>query len=254
MVFTTRNIAMTSKSKITDVLAGRFALSCLFSLSVLVLCSAETGAAQGYKAEKINASPPQELSAAVRETLSGDALRVIGPNGPLCEIWLRKVVPAKTTVTEELGISFGQLAEGTLIAAVRFPSQVRDYRRQRVKPGVYTLRYALVPVDGNHSGVAPQRDFLLAAPATADPSPANITRDEALNLSRKTTGTNHPSVWSIAAGGDAAGAVPTLNHQEDGDLWLLELRVQVQRGGEGAPTPAATVAMRMVVVGFAPEA
>ena len=137
---------------------------------------------------------------------------------------------------------------------MRFPSQVRDYRRQRVKPGVYTLRYALVPVDGNHSGVAPQRDFLLAAPAAADPSPVNITRDEALNLSRKTTGTNHPSVWSIAAGGDAAGAVPTLNHQEDGDLWLLELRVQVQRGGEGAPTPAATVAMRMVVVGFAPEA
>jgi len=245
---------MTSKSKITDVLAGRLALSCLFSLSVLVLCSAETGAAQGYKAEKINAPPPQELSAAVRETLSGDALRVIGPNGPLCEIWLRKVVPAKTTVTEELGISFGQLAEGTLIAAVRFPSQVRDFRRQRVKPGVYTLRYALVPVDGNHSGVAPQRDFLLATPAAADPSPANITRDEALNLSRKTTGTNHPSVWSIAAGGNAAGAVPTLNHQEDGDLWLLELRVQVRPGGEGAPTPAATVAMRMVVVGFAPEA
>src|SRR2546430_12399679 len=47
-----------------------------------------------------------------------------------CEIWLRKVLPAKTTVTEELGISFGQLAEGTLIAAVRFPSQVRDFRRQ----------------------------------------------------------------------------------------------------------------------------
>src|SRR2546428_13646913 len=90
MVFTKRNIAMTSKSKITDVLAGRFALSCLFSLSVLVLCSAETGAAQGYKAEKINASPPQELSAAVRETLSGDALPVIGPNGPLVGIWVGK--------------------------------------------------------------------------------------------------------------------------------------------------------------------
>src|SRR5207245_489014 len=83
---------------ITDVLAGRLALSCLFSLSVLMLCSAETGAAQGYKAEKINAPPPQELSAAVRETLSGDALRVMGPNGPLCEIWLRKVVAAQTTV------------------------------------------------------------------------------------------------------------------------------------------------------------
>src|SRR2546426_10844175 len=94
MVFTKRNIAMTSKSKITDVLAGRLALSCLFSLSVLVLCSAETGAAQGYKAEKINAPPPQELSAAVRETLSGRAPPVHGANGPLCRIWLRESVPA----------------------------------------------------------------------------------------------------------------------------------------------------------------
>src|SRR2546427_12747410 len=99
MVFTTRNIAMTSKSKITDVLAGRFALSCLFSLSVLVLCSAETGAAQGYKAEKINAPPPQELSAAVGENLTGEAPPVIGPHGPLWESWVRKMVPAETSVT-----------------------------------------------------------------------------------------------------------------------------------------------------------
>src|SRR2546427_9495977 len=99
MVFTKRNIAMTSKSKITDVLAGRLALSCLFSLSVLVLCSAETGADQGYKAEKINAPPPQELSAAAPETLTRGALPRIRPNGPASAIWLRKVVPARTTAT-----------------------------------------------------------------------------------------------------------------------------------------------------------
>src|SRR2546425_9125846 len=134
MVFTTRNIAMTSKSKITDVLAGRLALSCLFSLSVLVLCSAETGADQGYKAEKINAPPPQELSAAVRETLSGDALRVIGPNGPLCEIWLRKVVPPQTTATEALGLTPPPPPAGTPIPALRFPPHARAYPRPPPQP------------------------------------------------------------------------------------------------------------------------
>src|SRR3989442_10154730 len=99
MVFTKRNIAMTSKSKITDVLAGRLALSCLFSLSVLVLCSAETGAAQGYKAEKINAPPPQELSAAVRETPHGDAPPGLWPDGPPCGILVREMGPPKTTRT-----------------------------------------------------------------------------------------------------------------------------------------------------------
>lgn len=74
-----------------------------------------------------------------------------------------------------------------------------DFRRGRVKPGVYTLRYAQNPVDGNHQGVAPQRDFLLLAQTQADTSAANVARDELLALSRNALGTTHPTVWSLGA-------------------------------------------------------
>src|SRR5712692_8809247 len=169
--------------------ATRRAFTCAGGLLVLMLFCAATAAAQGYKVEKATLAPPTELSAAVRDSLSGEALRVAGPGGPLCEIWLRKAVPAKGGASQGMGIAYGQLAEGTLVAVIRFSAEVKDYRQQRVKPGVYTLRYALVPVDGNHLGVAPQRDFLLAAPAAADTDPANQTRNATLELSRKTTGT-----------------------------------------------------------------
>jgi len=38
---------------------------------------------------------PQELSAAVRAVLGDQELRVSGLGGLICEIWLRKTVPAK---------------------------------------------------------------------------------------------------------------------------------------------------------------
>lgn len=216
----------------------------------LVLWSGGTAAAQSYRIEKTSTAPPQELSAAVRDTLSPEAIRVLGPDGPLWEIWLRKVVAAKASPAQELGISYGQLAEGTLIGAVRFPVQVNDYRRQRVKTGVYTLRYALIPVDGNHHGVAPNRDFLLISPAAADTDPGTMSRGNLMNLSRKSVGTGHPSVWSLPATESTPSALPVVTHQEDGDLWVLQFGVQMQ-SGSSAPSQAV---MALVVVGHAPEA
>jgi hypothetical protein len=196
--------------------------------------------------EKIAAAPPEELAPAVRDVLTGEVLRVVGPGGTLCELWLRKAVPAKAVPTQELGVILGQLAEGTLVAAIRFPTEVKDYRRQRVKAGVYTLRYALVPVDGNHEGVAPQRDFLLAAPVSADLDPATVSRDAALNLSRKTTGASHPSVWSLGPSDAPPASPPAILHQGEGDMWLLQFVMTLN--------PGSRVAVTLVVVGHAPEA
>jgi hypothetical protein len=220
------------------------------ALLLSVLCAFQTAAAQSYRVETASTPPPQELSSAVRDALSLQALRVVGPKGTLSEIWLRKVVPAKAGATEELGISYGQLVEGTLVGAVRFPAEVNDYRQQRVKPGVYTLRYALIPVDGNHQGVAPNRDFLLISPAAADADPATISLDVLLNLSRKSIGAGHPSVWSLPTTDSAPAALPRVKHQEDGNLWVLQFAVEMEPAG-GAPSK---VVLSLVIVGHAPEA
>ncbi|MFQ5928023.1 MAG: hypothetical protein ACE5MH_11395, partial [Terriglobia bacterium] len=157
-----------------------------------VLSLAVNAAAQTYKVETFSAPPPSQLAPALRATLASEAIRVVGPEGPFCELWLRKAVPAKATATPELGILYGQLADGSLVGAIRFLSKVKDYRNQQVKPGVYTLRYVVHPVDGNHMGVAPQRDFLLLAPAAADAKPAPPSPLELLARSRETSGTGHP--------------------------------------------------------------
>jgi len=228
---------------------NRSGLACS-TLLLLVLCAFQTAAAQSYRVETASTPPPEELSSAVRDALAPQALRVVGPKGALLEIWLRKAIPAKAGTTQELGISYGQLAEGALVGAVRFPGEVNDYRQQRVKGGVYTLRYALIPVDGNHQGVAPNRDFLLISPAAADANPATISRDALLNLSRKSIGTGHPSVWSLLATDSAPATLPALKHQEDGDLWVLQFAVPIEPAG-GTPSKAV---LSLVILGHAPEA
>ena len=128
---------------------------------------------------------------------------------------------------------------------MRVASPATDFREQKVKPGLYTLRYALHPVDGNHTGIAPQRDFALLSPVAEDSDPATITRDEALKRSAKTTGTKHPSVWSLWPSDDPKAA-PSLRFQSDSQTWLLTFQLSL---AGGSPIP-----MGMVVVGHAPEA
>jgi hypothetical protein len=209
-------------------------------LALLSFCNVAPHArAQNFKARKVTSPPPQDLSAAVREVLASEALRVTGPNGLHCDLWLRQVVPVAAGAKQDQEIAFWQIAEGTLIGAIRFPDNVLDYRGQPIGPGVYTLRYALIPGDGNHMGVAPpQRDFLLLGPAADDTSPNTITRDETLDMSRKVTRTRHPTIWSLAPSKATGAALPGMTHQDDPDCWFLNFSLMF----EGSRvTPAALV-------------
>ena len=211
----------------------------------LLLSVSSCASAQSYKAEALNEAPPKELAAPIQAALSQTGIRVTGPSGPVCDLWLGKAVPGKANAPQALGVTFPQLAQGTLVGAIRLPNSVKDYRKQLIKAGVYTLRYALLPDNGNHLGVAPQRDFVLASPAAADLEPAALTFDQTVALSRKATGSNHPSVWSLAPPEDHPKSLPSVFHLDDGDLWLVEFSVPLA----GSPVPAA-----LVVVGSAPEA
>ncbi len=216
----------------------------------LYFCVAESVSAQAYKAEVLSEAPPTELSGSVREALSPTVIRVSGPGGVICDIWLRKAVPGKANVLQSLGAVYPQLAEGTLVAVIRFPNAAKDYRKQPIKAGVYTLRYLLLPEDGNHMGVAAQRDFVLASPAESDGDSTTTSIEQTIALSRKSTGSKHPSVWSLGPAEDHPQSLPSVFHLQDGDLWLVEFGLPLQTG----TGDVSVLSMALVVVGSAPEA
>ena len=206
------------------------------AVMLLVSCVVtHPAAAQSYKTEKVTLAAPSELSAAVRGVLVGDALRVTGPNGIVCEVWLRSAVPVNAAAEQKADIAFQAIAEGTLVGAIRFPSNVQDYRGQPILSGVYTLRYALIPEDGAHMGAAPpHRDFLLLGPPAQDASPATVTRDQALDLSRNVTQHRHPTIWPLSPSKLAPASLPVMTHQEDPDCWLLNFLLALE-GGKTVP-------------------
>jgi hypothetical protein len=210
----------------------------------LMLAVAAPAAAQTWRAEEVELAPPEELRAAIRETLSENAIRVIGPEGPLVEIWLRKAIPAKADPPAELGVLYPQFVDGTLVGAARFLADGRDFRRQQTRAGVYTLRYSLLPVDGNHLGVSPQRDFLLLVPAANDTAAEPKPVAELHSASSRASGTTHPSIWSLQQ--PERGDVPIVSHHADEDLWVLSFEVTLEGG--------KTQRLALVVVGHAAEA
>ena len=200
-----------------------------------------------YKAEPASIQVPPELAPAVRQELSADAIRVAGPDGAFCEIWLRINIPPAATMNRDTGVAFGQIAEGSLIGAVRFDGNAADYRNQSIRPGVYTLRYTLQPVNANPTGVSPFRDFLLLVPAGVDLTPAPLAEKDLLDASRKASGTQHPSIWSLLPDNAAPVTLPAMRHGDPGNFWGVYFRAPVPTAA-GNPAPAV---MGLILVGHA---
>jgi len=158
-----------------------------------------------------------------------------------CDIWLRKNAPSAAKKETE-GVLYPQLAPSVLVGLISFSQATTDYRGDAIKPGFYTLRYELLPSDGNHLGAAPNRDFLLLVPAASDPDPNAVFKDqELINLSRKATGAQHPGPLSLL---QADPTVPGIA-KDDQEHWIFSAKLPLASGEE--------LIFGLVVKGTAPQ-
>ena len=189
-------------------------------LSSALVLTASSLFAQDYKLEPVATAPPG-IPAAYASVMQTQGYRVSGSAGPWCEVWLAKSIPAGAKPADA-AIAFG-IAQGTLIGILRFPAKGADRRDQVIPAGVYTLRYSNFPVDGAHSGAAPQRDFALLTPIANDPDPAaKPAFDELVKMSSKASGTPHPAVLSLETPPSGAAA-PSVSKEGEHD-WTLTVK------------------------------
>jgi hypothetical protein len=145
----------------------------------------------------------------------------------VCELWFEKNVTVQPR-KEIQGVIFPQFAESVLVGVLRFPQASMDFRGQAIPAGFYTLRYELLPEDGNHLGVAPNRDFLLLIPADADTDPAATFKFQQLvGMSRKATGTKHPGPLSLVQ--TDRGSVPIVTKDEQ-EHWIFSSLIKLSSG------------------------
>jgi hypothetical protein len=178
----------------------------LTALLTIVLSCASFAASE--KVERIGPLTNTEVADALKQAVEEKGYRVTLDDGWMAELWVAK--PLKTVKQDVPGALYPELTNGEFVGVVRFRQGMSDFRGQSLPPGIYTLRYQLLPQDGNHMGVAPNPDFLLASPVASDSRPEQTyVYKKLVALSAKSTGTNHPAVIALESAGDAATVVKT---------------------------------------------
>lgn len=178
----------------------------LFRLAVAVTLLA-IAAMAADKVEPIG-PPTSGIPDAIRQAVEEKGFRVTLDKGWIAEFWFTKDLA--TTKKDVPGALYPELTDGEFVGAVNLPQGTTDFRGQKIPAGTYTLRYQLLPQDGNHLGVAPNPDFLLAIPAASDLHPEQVYAYKKLvALSGKSTGGSHPAVIALESAGQPATVTKT---------------------------------------------
>ena len=204
----------------------------LIFASQLVFASLAFG--QTYKVESAGAPPAADLPKPLQDAVESQGARVVNDQGgTLLEVWLRKSVPTNPSASGSSDYLFPSLTEGVFLGVLHFPSAGADFRGQAIKPGFYTLRYGLIPQDGNHMGVNPTRDVLILSPVAVDNDLATALKfDDLVKLGRQASGTPHPGfLLGAPVNGDSFPAVV----KDDQGHWNLQVKLH----GSGGDLPIA---------------
>ena len=191
------------------------------TLSKVAVCGviAAVAALAQYKSEPAGA-PPSDVPAGFASLLQKDGAKVTGPSGVVCEIWLLSTAP-KGAPTGESNVTLPDVPLSAFMGVIRFTQPGKDRRGQQIKPGIYTLRYNLFPINGDHQGVAPQRDFFVLTSIADDKDPkAKPDFDPLMKASEKSIGTQHPAVMSIWKADDQ-----NQNLTKQGEDWVLQRKM-----------------------------
>jgi len=184
--------------------------------------------AQSGKVERLG--PVSDAKPEIVSAVEDNGYRATVGNAAFAELWLAK--SAEDAKTGNTSAAYPQIAKGTFVGVIRFVTDAKDFRGQAIKAGTYTMRYDLLPGDGNHMGAAAQPDFVLLAPIGDDLDVSKSMPERVMvNLGKRTTGTSHPAAFSLVPA-DGAKEFPSVFKNSDGfDVFAAKMKI----GGKDIP-------------------
>jgi hypothetical protein len=223
-----------------------------WSLVVLLLAAAPAFAQDDKKftIKTASSEPPKEIDASVAKLLGAQSIQFFDPAGTqIAELWFCKQLSAEATPAQiKNGITFRELKETTMVAVVRFQQAWHDYRKQKVKAGVYTLRLGFQPPDGDHAGKSMYTEFLVLSAAAKDTKAELIPVKTMIEMSMKSIDASHPAAFMLFPNTKPAAA-PELTSKALGNVhWVLYVACPVEAKGA-----RATFGFGVTLVGEADE-
>lgn len=217
----------------------------VFSLSVVA--SYQMASAQEHIVELIDGVPkaedvPEEFS----KLMADKGFRIKrGATRTVSEIWLCKEWEVEEDF-EETDERLYPFTPGQLIGVLHLTRRGADFRDQTLSSGWYSLRFGLQPVDGNHEGTSPTRDFLIVVNIEND-EPDKEWDDEELNeVGAEAAGSTHPAMICLQRATKEDKLA--VRHDEANDWWILHAIGKGIAGNEKKDVP-----IDLVVAGHAAE-
>jgi len=147
-----------------------------------------------YNIKPIAKSEMKVIPDALKKQLREASFQVTDKQNKLvCEIWLRKAIEVKELPSEDGAdgvTNYSMFPEGAFLGVIRFKQKSTNCRGNTIFPGIYTIRYMLMPEDGDHIGVAAYKDFIMLLPAMIDKGAPTMDRELIIATALKSS--EHP--------------------------------------------------------------
>jgi hypothetical protein len=200
-----------------------------FVLPIIMLAAALHAADLTLKIA--DSPPPKEIDPAIQKLLQPKAIQLSEEDQPSFQFWLVKELPLQSKPSSPAKALDG-VKQAALLGVVSVPKAQRDYRDDEIAAGVYTMRFALQPQDGNHLGSSEFLYFGVLTRAKLDTKPDGITDYKSLvKTSSKETSTDHPVILSLRPASSDKGDAPQLAEPAP-EHKSVRVKVPAAAGGE----------------------
>ncbi len=228
------------------------------ALTVLILGATSGWAAEPYLIDSVALPQSPALAQGLRVALNPQgSLLYTYSNGlrePICEIFFVKTIAGQASASASGTVRYGNLKPGSLIGVIHLLREATedyyvDSHNQKLKPGYYTMRYAVLPA-GTYANGPVMGDFVVLSKANGDTNPARIlTAKELVQRGQWVSGTSQPACMPLVPADPKTTQSPAVTEDDQGvGTFQVTLHLASKRG-----SASPDVALAMVVLTPAPH-
>ncbi len=200
-----------------------------------LLLAALPAYSEGYTLKVDDKAPPEEASDEVKAQLVEKSYQISDDAGVFFEFWF----------VQELKLSgFGETTKDSLknleeialigVAVVHEnEEEYTDFRDDPIDPGLYIMRMALQPQDGNHMGTSPFDSFAILISYEKDGDVLEfMDPEEMVDIASEDTPADHPPILSLQPADDMDGDFPRMEENEEEEWHFLSIKIPAKAGDE----------------------
>lgn len=224
----------------------KFGIASAIVIALLGIFAGVASAEDGLKLTIADKEPPAELSAEIRGQLAPKSYTVGDDKGAIYEFWFVPELKGKTVGATAKETLLG-IEEISLFGAVMISdAEPHDFRDDPMDKGLYVLRMALQPKDGNHMGTAPFDTFAILIPNAKDALLKDAhNHDGMVELAQEGTVAKHPPILSLQPIEKADGEFPRIEVNTEHEWEFLYMKFPLEAGGT-----KAELTLGLVVLGI----